>query len=267
MTGSGFVKVYSSILASSVWGESLATRVVWITMLAMADREGFVAASSDGIARSANISLKQSDAALEVLSSPDPRSKSQNDEHEGRRIERIDGGYRILNYLKYREFQTPKQRKTAERQQRFRERHNSDVALRNVEVTPSHAGVTVTNAPEAEAEAEAKGRGRTTKAKTTSVGSGEPKPRKSPSWATEGAEWWGANVGIIAIQPAVVLHGWPKTFAALKLYAEDAKDKGKTARVEWGVAEIVKWIEWADMPATDAEGNLTPRGKAIMGAK
>ena len=37
-----FVKLHGSILDSSVWGESKATRLVWITMLAMADGEGTV---------------------------------------------------------------------------------------------------------------------------------------------------------------------------------------------------------------------------------
>jgi hypothetical protein len=39
---------------------------------------------------------------INKLESPDPLSRSTND--DGRRIERIDGGYRIINYLKYREY-------------------------------------------------------------------------------------------------------------------------------------------------------------------
>jgi hypothetical protein len=114
-----FVKIYETILDSSIWGESLSTRVVWITMLTLADKDGLVAASSDGIARRANVPLKNCDAALVVLQSPDLRSKS--DEHEGRRVQKVDGGWQILNYVKYREIRTDKQIADAERQKRHRD--------------------------------------------------------------------------------------------------------------------------------------------------
>lgn len=157
MADNGFVKVYSSILASSVWGESLSTRVVWITMLAMSDQDGMVRASSDGIARYANVPVKSAEGALAVLEAPDPRSKSAD--FDGRRIERVDGGYLILNYLRYREFQTDKQKADAERQRRHRDRE------RDIRVTSqTNNGPSRPVATEAEAEAEVK---------TTTVGYSE----------------------------------------------------------------------------------------------
>lgn len=272
----GFVKVYSSILASSVWGESLATRVVWITMLAMADRNGLVEASSDGIARAANISLRQSDAALEVLSSPDSRSKT-DDEQDGRRIARIDGGYQILNYLKYRELQTPKQQKTAARQRKFREKQE---ALRNAPVTHGNADVTAINAQRQKQKQKQIAKAEET-TKTTTVDSGESKngkskrrPPESPSWVVEGREWWKQNVGTItpghfgrALTDAVGAHGWPQVFDALKCYVEDTKARHKPAKPEWFSSDIIHWLEWAKMPATDEEGGLTARGRAIVEAR
>src|SRR5438046_349873 len=80
----GFVKIYGSILHSSVWAEDAETRVLWITMLAMADRRGMVSAALPGLARAANISLEKCETALQVLSSPDPHSKSK--QYGGRRI-------------------------------------------------------------------------------------------------------------------------------------------------------------------------------------
>jgi hypothetical protein len=96
-----FVKIFSSILASSVWAESKDTRLAWVALLAMADREGFIFGSEEGIARIANLPLPDFTAALEVLAAPDPKRPGQ--EYEGRRIERIPEGVVVLNYPKYRD--------------------------------------------------------------------------------------------------------------------------------------------------------------------
>lgn len=109
----GFVKLYGSILDSSIWGEARGTRLVWITMLAMADENGVVIASHGGLAHRANVTRKELDVAIEVLSAPDPDSKSP--EFEGRRVDKVDGGWRVLNHRKYRDMRTPKQVATAKR--------------------------------------------------------------------------------------------------------------------------------------------------------
>ena len=41
----GFTKLFQSILTSSVWSEDNETRIVWITMLALADQNGSVSAT------------------------------------------------------------------------------------------------------------------------------------------------------------------------------------------------------------------------------
>lgn len=132
MTGN-FVKLYGTILDSSIWGEPHATVRLWITMLAMADQNGAVNASVGGLARRANLTREECDAALTTLLSPDPDSKSP--EHEGRRIEAIEGGWLVLNHRAYRDLRTDKQIEVAERQRRFRERHANDAALLVTDVT------------------------------------------------------------------------------------------------------------------------------------
>lgn len=117
----GFVKLYGTILDSSVWSEDAFTRLVWITMLAMADAEGFVEAAIPGLARRANVPIEDCEAALARLEAPDPYSKST--ENEGRRIKRAERGWIILNYKHYRELRTPAQIASAERQALYRERH------------------------------------------------------------------------------------------------------------------------------------------------
>jgi hypothetical protein len=116
----GFVKIYGKILDSSVWSESHATRIVWITMLAMADANGFVEASVGGLARRAQVLRDECEAALKVLQSPDPDDKSGVE--EGRRIKPCPRGWLITNHGHYRDLRTNKQVKTAERVRRFRER-------------------------------------------------------------------------------------------------------------------------------------------------
>jgi hypothetical protein len=97
----GFSKLFSSILTSTLWGESHATVRVWIAMLAACDAEGVVEGSIPGFAHLARVSPEEMRQALSILLAPDPDSRTKD--HDGRRIEAIEGGWLILNYLKYRE--------------------------------------------------------------------------------------------------------------------------------------------------------------------
>ena len=97
---SGFTKLSASIITSSIWQEDHATRLVWITMLAMANPQGVVEASIPGLANIANVEVEECEQAIRKLLEPDVYSRTA--EHEGRRIEAIEGGWRILNYEKYR---------------------------------------------------------------------------------------------------------------------------------------------------------------------
>jgi hypothetical protein len=73
---------------------------VWIAMLAMCDARGVVDGSIPGFANIANVSIAEMRQAIEILSSPDPDSRTPD--NEGRRIQAISGGWQILNYLTYR---------------------------------------------------------------------------------------------------------------------------------------------------------------------
>ena len=125
---SGYTKLFSSILQSTIWCESSDTRVVWITMLAMADRDGVVEGSVPGLARTAGVDRDDAEAALASFLAPDRDSRTK--EHEGRRIEVIDGGWRILNYEKYRERASKEDaaEKHAARQRRYDERQRQKAA-------------------------------------------------------------------------------------------------------------------------------------------
>lgn len=95
-----YVKLFGEILDSSVWQLSVATRIVWITMLAMKDRDHVVRAAVPGLASRARVSLKECETALGELMSPDKYSRSKED--DGRRIRVVDGGWVVVNGEEYR---------------------------------------------------------------------------------------------------------------------------------------------------------------------
>lgn len=121
---SGFVKLYGELLTSSVWLEDDATLRVWIGLLVLADPDGYVGASVGGLAHVCRVSRDACSAALEKFMSPDPDSRTPD--NEGRRIETADGGWRVLNAKKYRDLRSPKQIADAERIREKRERGEYD---------------------------------------------------------------------------------------------------------------------------------------------
>ena len=143
-----FVKLFSSILTSSVWSEDNATRIVWITLLALADKDGDVRSSPSGLARMANVSVEECQRALALFLAPDPESGTPDD--DGRRIERREGGWFILNYGKYRALQDLETRKAQWRDaaKKYRQRKSSE---HHGASSSNHHGSSHT---EAEAEAE-----------------------------------------------------------------------------------------------------------------
>ena len=82
-----FTKLFSSITESTVWCESERTRLVWITMLAMADRQGRVWASIPGLANRARVPMEDCQIALDRFLGPDRYSRTSD--NEGRRIEHL----------------------------------------------------------------------------------------------------------------------------------------------------------------------------------
>lgn len=88
------------MLQSSIWLESHETVRIWFTLLMLADAKGFVSSSVKGLSHTSRVCLEKTVEALNILESPDPDSKSS--EHEGRRLERVEGGFLLLNHAKYR---------------------------------------------------------------------------------------------------------------------------------------------------------------------
>jgi len=133
-----FVKLDCKILYSSIWAESPETKTVWITMLALADQNGIVPATAPGISLAAVVSLEATRKALAIFESPDPDSKSL--ENRGRRIERVDGGYKVLNYESYRAFNySMNPAAIKKRRQRECKKETGDIKGDNVPTISGHS--------------------------------------------------------------------------------------------------------------------------------
>tara|TARA_R110000868_G_scaffold282494_1_gene542789 strand:+ start:45 stop:1064 length:1020 start_codon:yes stop_codon:yes gene_type:complete len=160
----GYTKLFGSILESTVWLESPPVKVVWITMLAMADRDGIVEASVPGLAKRAGVERAYCEQALNIFLAPDPDSRTPA--FEGRRIEVVAGGWQLLNYDLYRHRASvdDAKAKAAARQRRHRERQKAppvtdEVLLSQPVTVEPLLNVTVTqNNPIAEEEEEEEGK-------------------------------------------------------------------------------------------------------------
>ncbi len=97
---SGFTKLVPEIVQSSIWNEPSDIRIVWITLLAIKDENGYVRGNDKTIARMANVPLESAQQALKRFQEPDPSSNTPD--REGRRIEPIPGGWFVINHSIYR---------------------------------------------------------------------------------------------------------------------------------------------------------------------
>ena len=109
----GYTKLFDQLIASSIWDEDDATRLVWITMLALKDRNHFVRGTERFLELAARVSPGALAKALQRLSSPDPKSKNQ--EKDGRRVETVPGGWYIVSGEKYQSMLTYEERREYQR--------------------------------------------------------------------------------------------------------------------------------------------------------
>lgn len=127
MNCEGYTKLFSSLIGSTLWrSEDKVLKIVWITMLAMCNKRGEVMTSIPGLADFAKVTVEEVLHALEVLMSPDEYSRTPD--NDGRRIEQIPGGWRVLNFLKYRDTMNEDDRKAyfREKQRDYRKKKKTE---------------------------------------------------------------------------------------------------------------------------------------------
>lgn len=139
MSNFSFTKLFSSITESTIWAEPDHVRIVWITMLAMCDRQGRVYATIPGLAGRARVSVEQCEEALAKFLAPDKYSRSK--EFDGRRIQETDGGWVLLNYERYRELRDSEADKERKKKWAAKNRAYQKSRLSSSTVDPSRHGV------------------------------------------------------------------------------------------------------------------------------
>lgn len=130
---SGYTKLFSSIVTSTVWQEPNHIRIAWVTLMALSDQDGIVEGSIPGLASIAHITISEFEEALKVFKSPDPYSRTK--EHDGRRILEIDGGFQLINHRKFREKMNFEDRREYKRRkaQEYRQKNKSLKTNENLE--------------------------------------------------------------------------------------------------------------------------------------
>ncbi len=106
--------LWGKIVDSSIWREPDHVRIVFITMLALKDRDHIVRANAYNIANRANKTEAEVLDALRVLSEPDGK-RLEPQPHEGRRIKKVPEGYLFLNGEYYRKMMVEEMAKARNR--------------------------------------------------------------------------------------------------------------------------------------------------------
>jgi hypothetical protein len=99
-----YLPLFTSVVRSSLWSLPGDCIKVFFTICAEADPEGCFSGCADGIRRIADLSLADTLKHIATLEAPDEQSKDKTRDAtaDGRRIERVPNGWRVLNLEWYR---------------------------------------------------------------------------------------------------------------------------------------------------------------------
>lgn len=135
-----FAKLFARITESSLMEEEIPVRYTFVMLLAIADKEGDVIGTDVAIARRLNMPLEEFQRCVGILGMPDPSSNSKD--AEGKRVIPADSerGYKVVNYLKYRELTSEFHKKNYMRSymRDYRQRNNVKLTESNSK-TPASA--------------------------------------------------------------------------------------------------------------------------------
>lgn len=258
----GYTKLFSDIVDSSIWKEDSDTCKVWITLLALSDADGYVRGSVGWLADKSLVPRDLCQRAIEKFAAPDHTSRTE--ENDGRRIELLDDGWLILNYLSFRDRLSNDASAVAsrERVRRHREHYR---ALRN--------GESVTRAGSGYASASA----------SDETIKSEPPPADHPSaevattpsgqaltWAKKIIEAYGEtldNCGPVVLSKVMsnceelIISGKDKDkFDMLCDWIQRSKNQHKP-KDSISATEPLRWQRWQTMMKEEIERASRPKGR------
>lgn len=100
---SGYTPVFDTVFQGTLCGK-YPDLPVWLVLLALQQRGGIIDAHPSYIATISGLPQADIEAAIQRFCEPDPASRTAD--HDGRRLEPIEGagfGWRVLNHRKYQE--------------------------------------------------------------------------------------------------------------------------------------------------------------------
>lgn len=132
--------LWSGIVDSSIWEESDATVKVFITLLALKDSDHICRLNAYKISRKCNKPEAEVIACLKILEAPD-RKRLEKQPFDGRRIERVEDGWLVLNGEYYREMVSREMLKAKNRraQEAYRRRQKEGANFNGSPMLPGEA--------------------------------------------------------------------------------------------------------------------------------
>jgi hypothetical protein len=125
----GYTKLFQSIITSTIWNESNDCKALWITILALKEKDNVCRATIPSLAKLNNLTIEQTREFMNKFQEPDEFSRTKA--FDGRRLKEVEGGWLVLNGEKYRlkmnkdeirEYKTIKQREYRSRGKRVDKR-------------------------------------------------------------------------------------------------------------------------------------------------
>lgn len=139
-------KIHVSFFDSSIADADPMTRFIFIGMIVLSDQHGRIDVTPMALARRLNVSREDVDKAIDILSRPDPLSRSSD--HGGSRVVPIDParswGWIVVNKKQYRSAPDPEveREQNKERNRRYRARQRGENEESNKDNSNTYTGET-----------------------------------------------------------------------------------------------------------------------------
>ena len=186
---SGFTKLDSGIVNSTIWVQPHDVLRVWIALLALSEANGISRTAAPALSNLCMVPVDRMREILKTLESPDEDSRSGAE--GGRRIVKIEGGWWLVNHASYRKKVSMEDKREADKARVAAKRAESRVESQVVAGcrADSQAVEYIADVAQAEAEAEAEAGKNNSKEQVRSRGSRLPddwRPSESDvQWARD----------------------------------------------------------------------------------